>query len=216
MFASVMPTPSAFLTFVAAALALLLMPGPAVLYIVARSMNQGRMAGVVSALGTTAGTLVHVLAAAIGLSAIILASATAFSVVKLLGAGYLMYLGVRTLLRREAMDAPAAPPRALRRLFSDGVLVSVLNPKTALFFLAFLPQFVDRARGPVGIQVAALGTTFAAMALCTDSAYALLAGTVRRWIGKRGEAKAWPRYVSGTIYLSLGVGTALAARRAHS
>src|SRR5262245_48763064 len=145
--------------FVAAALVLLLTPGPAVLYIVTRSIDQGRRAGLVSALGVHAGTLVHVVGAAAGLSALLMASATVFSAVKYLGAAYLIYLGIRRLRDRTttlvSAHAAGAPP--LRRAFVDGVIVNVLNPKTALFFLAFLPQFVDVARGSVGAQILALG-----------------------------------------------------------
>ena len=144
--------------FVAAALLLLVTPGPAVLYIVARSVDQGRAAGLVSALGVHAGTLVHIGAAAAGLSVLLAASATLFTLVKYLGAAYLVFLGVRRLLDRTRLGGPGQA-RAIpwRRAFLDGAIVNVLNPKTALFFLAFLPQFVDPARGSVGPQVLALG-----------------------------------------------------------
>ena len=140
--------------FVAAALLLLVTPGPAVLYIVARSVDQGRAAGLVSALGVHAGTLVHIAAAAAGLSVLLAASATLFSLVKYLGAAYLIFLGVRRLLDRTPLGGPGQT-RAIpwRRAFLDGAIVNVLNPKTALFFLAFLPQFVDpdpRSRRPAG------------------------------------------------------------------
>ena len=204
-----MPTTSRLLTFAAAALVLLLIPGPAVWYIVARSVSQGRRAGLTSVLGTTTGALVHVLAAAFGLSALLRASAMAFGVVKVLGAGYLIYLGLRTLSARgptARRDLTTRRPR--RRLFVDGVLVSALNPKTALFFLAFLPQFVDRSRGPFAVQVLMFGFSFVALALCTDSAYALLAGTARHWLADRAQTSAWPRYVSGATYIGLGFGAA--------
>ncbi len=137
--------------FVAAALVVLLIPGPGVLYVVARSVSQGLPAGLASALGLSAGALVHVVAAAGGLSALLLASATAFEIVKLLGAGYLIYLGLRTLFARAPLPGLQAPsPLPVRRLFFDGVIVSVLNPKIAVFFLAFLPQFVDPSAGPIG------------------------------------------------------------------
>lgn len=210
-----MPTSASLLGFVAASLVLLLIPGPAVLYVVARSLSQGHRAGLVSVLGLSAGALVHVAAATAGLSAILVTSATAFGVVKALGAGYLIYLGVRTLLARPAAAAgvEAAPPRSSYRLFADGAVVSVLNPKIAVFFLAFLPQFVDASRGPVPRQVLLLGLLYVALALVTDSAYALLAGSLRRWIGGRAMQGPLPRYASGVLYLGLGVSTALTGRR---
>ncbi len=145
-----MPGDTLLLGFVAAALVVLLIPGPGVLYMVARSIGQGQRAGLVSVVGLSVGALVHVSAATAGLSAILLTSATAFGFVKTLGAGYLIYLGVRAILARdETTDVGAPSPRSLRRLFIDGVVVSVLNPKIAVFFLAFLPQFVDPSQGPV-------------------------------------------------------------------
>jgi threonine/homoserine/homoserine lactone efflux protein len=124
--------------FVLASAVLLLTPGPAVLYIVARSIEQGRAARLVSVLGIHLGTIVHIVAAAIGLSALIVSSALAFSVVKWVGAAYLIWIGVRTLLAKDpSSDAPAAPPEPLRRVFRDGFVVNLFNPKTAIFFLAF-------------------------------------------------------------------------------
>jgi threonine/homoserine/homoserine lactone efflux protein len=200
--------------FIAAALVLLLIPGPGVLYIVARSLSQGHRAGLVSVLGLSVGALVHVAAATAGLSAVLMTSAMAFGVVKALGAGYLIYLGIRTLLARgPIVGRDASTPRTLLRLFSDGVVVSVLNPKIAVFFLAFLPQFVDSNRGSVPTQVLSLGLLYVALALITDSGYALLAGSVRHWFSDRMIQGPLPRYASGAVYLGLGVGTALTGRR---
>jgi threonine/homoserine/homoserine lactone efflux protein len=208
------PSSTSMLGFVAAALVVLLIPGPAVLYIVARSLSQGHRAGLVSVLGLSVGALVHVAAATVGLSAILLASATAFGVVKALGAGYLIYLGLRTLFaHRPTASMDASTPRSLYRLFADGVLVSVLNPKIAVFFLAFLPQFVEPSRGPVAQQVLLLGLVYVALALVTDSSYALLAGSLRRWLGGRVMQGPLPRYASGALYIGLGVSTALTGRR---
>jgi threonine/homoserine/homoserine lactone efflux protein len=202
------------LGFIAAALVLLLTPGPGVMYIVARSIGQGSRGGLVSVLGLSAGALVHVAAAAAGISTILLASATAFGLVKAAGAAYLIYLGIRTLLARGAVaSTEVCSPRSWRRLFADGVLVSVLNPKIALFFLAFLPQFVDPARGPVARQVLLLGLLYVALALVTDSGYALLAGSLRHRLRDRALQGPLPRYISGSVYLGLGVGTALTGRR---
>ncbi|PYM29564.1 MAG: RhtB family transporter [Candidatus Rokuibacteriota bacterium] len=206
----VLPDPSRLGLFVAAALVLLLTPGPAVLYIVTRSLDQGRRAGFVSVLGVHAGTLVHVAAAAAGLSAVLVASATAFRVVKYLGAAYLVYLGVRQLLSRVAdpVEATLATPPHLRRAFVDGFVVNVLNPKTALFFLAFLPQFVTVSRGAVPAQIIGLGVVFVALGLLTDGLYALTAGTAARWLrARRGVALA-RRWIPGTMYIGLGLATA--------
>jgi threonine/homoserine/homoserine lactone efflux protein len=142
----VFPELSAIELFAAASVALLLIPGPAVLYIVTQSAEQGRSAGLASVAGIHIGTLFHILAAAIGLSALILASAVAFSLVQFAGAAYLVYLGVRKLLERDSASDGEAPRAPLRRVFARGAVVNVLNPKTALFFLAFLPQFVDTDR----------------------------------------------------------------------
>lgn len=209
-----MPSSISLLEFVAAALVILLIPGPGVLYVVARSIDQGRRAGLVSVLGLSAGVFVHIAAAVAGISAILLASATAFGIVKTLGAGYLIYLGLRALFaRRKAAGVEAVVPRAMQRLFMDGVFVSILNPKIAVFFLAFLPQFVEPSRGPVPQQILLLGLIYVALALITDSGYALLADRVRRWLGGRIGQGPLPRYVSGSVYLGLGVSTALTGQR---
>ncbi len=199
--------------FIAAALVVLVIPGPGVLYIVARSVSQGQRAGLVSVLGLSAGALVHVAAATLGLSAILLTSATAFSVVKTLGAAYLIYLGVRALLSRSDVGGmEAMAPRSLQRLFTDGVVVSVLNPKIAVFFLAFLPQFVDASVAPVPQQVLLLGLLYVGLALLTDGAYALLAGRLRHWLGSRVIQGRAPQQASGLVYIGLGVSTAFADR----
>ncbi|NOT09447.1 MAG: LysE family translocator [Gemmatimonadales bacterium] len=209
-----MPSSTSLTGFVATAVVLLLIPGPGVLYIVARSLSQGQRAGLVSVLGLSAGALVHVTAATAGLSAILLTSAAAFDVVKALGAGYLIYLGMRTLFARRPPDGvEVSPPRSSYRLFTDGVVVSVLNPKIAVFFLAFLPQFVEPSRGPVPQQVLLLGLIYVVLALLTDSAYALLAGSLRHWLGGRVIQGPLPRYTSGVLYVGLGVSTALTGRR---
>lgn len=208
-----MPGSTSLLGFVAAALVVLLIPGPGVLYIVARSLSQGQRAGFVSVLGLSVGALVQVAAATVGLSAILLASATAFGIVKTLGAGYLIYLGIRTLWARHATaGVDASAPRSLYRLFRDGIVVSVLNPKIAVFFLAFLPQFVEPSRGPIPQQVLFLGLLYVTLALVTDSAYAFLAARLRRWLGGRVIQGPVPRYASGLVYIGLGVSTALADR----
>lgn len=198
--------------FVAAALLLLVTPGPAVLYIVARSIHEGRRAGLVSVLGVHAGTLVHIAAAAVGLSALLTASATAFAAVKYLGAAYLIYLGLRRLFdRTSAVTGPVPAARSLRRAFVDGVVINVLNPKTALFFLAFLPQFVDAGRGQVGAQILGLGLLFVALGLISDGLYALGAGSAAEWLRARPAFVARERWVSGSMYIGLGVVAALSS-----
>ena len=207
-----MPDTSTLLVFAGASLALLVVPGPAVVYIVTRSLDQGRRAGIVSTLGIEAGTLVHALAAAIGLSALIASSATAFTIVKYAGAAYLIYLGVRKLLQREPWDEDA-PPSASSRLFLEGVVVQVLNPKVAIFFLAFLPQFVDPSRGAVALQTLALGTLFTLLALASDGVYAVLAGAAGRWLRADRRSRRWLSRSSGGVYVALGTTTALAGSR---
>lgn len=197
--------------FLAAALILLLTPGPAVLYIVARSLDQGRPAGFVSVLGIEAGNLVHVAAATLGLSAILVSSALAFSAVKYLGAAYLIYLGVRRLLQRQAACQPTTfHPQRLRRIFRQGVLVAVFNPKTALFFFAFLPQFVDPSKGSVTLQLFALGCLFVFMAIFTDGIYALMAGTAGQWLKNSRIFLQFERYLAGSVYIGLGLAAAVA------
>jgi threonine/homoserine/homoserine lactone efflux protein len=208
----VLPEWSSLGLFGIAALVLLLTPGPAVLYIVTRSVDQGRRAGLVSVAGVHVGTLAHILAAAAGISALLAASATAFGIVKYLGAAYLVYIGVRRLLDRRSVTA-AAPgePKRLRRAFLDGVIVNVLNPKTGLFFLAFLPQFVTVSRGHVGEQIVWLGVVFVLLGAITDSLYALTAGSAARWLRGKPAFLSSERWVSGGLYIGLGVVAALSS-----
>jgi threonine/homoserine/homoserine lactone efflux protein len=209
-----MPTGSTLAWFALAALALLVVPGPAVLYIVSRSVNQGRRAGLVSVAGIHTGSVVHVLAAALGVSALLATSAGAFTVVKLLGAAYLIALGVLRLTRRHRPAAEAAPADAsMRRIYVHGVIVNVLNPKTALFFLAFLPQFVDPRRGPVALQILFLGLCFIGLGLGSDATYALVASSLgQRWRASERFGQVQDR-VSGLIYIGLGVAAGLTGHR---
>jgi len=206
-----MPTAATFALFSAAALALIVVPGPAVTYVVTQSLDKGRSAGLVSALGIACGGLVHVAAAAVGLSALIASSANAFTGVKLVGAAYLIALGLVRLAGRGQNEADAGPAAA-RRLFWQGAVVNVLNPKTALFFLAFLPQFVDPARGAVALQAAVLGAVFVVLATFSDSTYAVVAAALADRARGSRRARQVRRYVSGSIFVALGV-TAAAARR---
>ena len=204
--------PARLALFLAATVALVVTPGPVVLYVVARSMSQGPRAGLASVLGAELGNSVHVAAAALGLAALLASSALAFSMVKYLGAAYLVYLGLRKLMGRDARDPDGSregPRQRLRVLFGQGVLVAILNPKTALFFLAFLPQFVDPRRGSPTAQILTLGAIMVAIAVVSDSAYALLAGSVGRWLWKSPRFVRSERYVSGTVYIGLGALAAL-------
>ena len=208
-----MPEPSSLLLFSLASLALIAVPGPSVIYIVTRSLEQGRSAGLVSMLGVETGALVHVAAAALGISAVLASSATAFSTVKSAGAAYLVYLGVQRLRRRDEdpLENAGPPPRA--RLFRQGVLVNALNPKTGIFFLAFLPQFVDPAAGPVAPQVLLLGAIFVAVAMVSDGAYAVVAGAVgQRLRGSEAVRRRLDR-LSGGVYIALGAAAVVGGER---
>ena len=197
--------------FVVAALALLIVPGPAVLYVVARSIHQGRRAGLASVLGIHVGTLVHIAAATLGLSALIVSSAVAFTAVKVAGAVYLVGLGMWTLFSgRAEAEVALGGERSLRRAFAQGIVVNVLNPKTALFFLAFLPQFVDADASHPAVQIAFLGVLFALLGLVTDSTWAIAAGTAGGVLRRSRKFTRVQRYVTGTVYVGLGVTTALA------
>jgi threonine/homoserine/homoserine lactone efflux protein len=212
-----MPEASTLALFAVAAVTLLVIPGPAVLYIVARSVDQGRAAGLASVCGVHVGTLVHVAAAALGLSALLVSSATAYDTVRWLGAAYLVWLGVRRLLARDEDELPAAGGAGRRtglgRVFAQGVVVNVLNPKTALFFFAFLPQFVDTSRGSVPFQVVVFGVAFVVLGLVSDGAYAVAASTGAGWLRRRPGVARASRLLSGGVLISLGVTTALAGSR---
>jgi len=208
-----LPSHAQLMFFVTAAAILLAIPGPAVLYIVGRSVGHGRNAGLVSALGIGVGTLVHTAAAAVGLSALLVSSAMAFSVVKYLGAAYLVFLGIQRLRSTDSLAAAAdsdVSRTSLSRIFGQGIVVNVLNPKTALFFFAFLPQFIDPARGHIGTQIASLGVLFACMGTTSDSLWAVCSGSVAGWLRGNPSWMRSERYVSGGILISLGLATALA------
>ena len=201
--------------FIGAALALLLIPGPAVLYIVGRSVEQGRMAGFVSVLGVHAATLVNIIAAAVGLSAILASSAIAFSIVKYAGAAYLIWIGVRKLMGTAETDGSAQKivRHSHSRLFRDGFVVNLLNPKTALFFLAFLPQFVEPLRGHVASQIVVLGLIYTALGFMTDGSYALAAGSAGNWLRRNRSFQKIERYVSGLLLIGLGLTAAFAGNQ---
>lgn len=197
-----------------AALALLLIPGPAVLYITARSASQGRMAGLVSVLAIETANFIQAAAAALGLSAILLSSALAFDMVKYLGAAYLIYLGIRKLLVSEnGVEDEAMKQESLSRIYWQGFVVNILNPKTALFFFAFLPQFVNPAKGNIIGQNMLLGAIFVGMAIVTDSLYALLASSLAAKLNRNRHFQKGGRYFAGLVYIGLGITTALTGSR---
>jgi len=208
-YAGDMPEASTLLLFAGASLAMLVVPGPSVVYIVTRSLEQGRVAGLVSMLGVQAGATVHVAAAALGVSAILASSATAFTIVKWLGAAYLVYLGVQRLRRGELLRVGPVEPHTHVRLFGQGVVVNVLNPKTAMFFLAFLPQFVDPDRGAVAAQVGLLGLCFVTLAVLSDGAYAVLAGVVGDRLRRNSAVRRGLHRLSGGVFIGLGASAAL-------
>lgn len=201
-----MPTLTTLAVFSIAALTLIVIPGPNIIYIMTRGIAQGRRAAVASALGVDTGILSHITAAVAGLSALLATSALAFNIVKYLGAAYLIYLGIRELLGSHSVVAESADVRVrhLRRAFFQGVVVSTLNPKVALFFLAFLPQFVDPKRGAATFQILLLGGIFFCIGLAVDLTYALSAGTLGRWLRTRPSFARWQRYFTGGMYLLLG------------
>ena len=193
---------------------MLVIPGPAVTYIVSRSIAHGRAAGLVSVLGITTGTFCHILAATVGLSALLVSSAAAFQSIKYVGAAYLIYLGIKTLRQKDAHLVEAANgEKRLLRIYGQGLIVCVLNPKTALFFLAFLPQFVDPVRGRVTLQILELGVLFAGMAWISDSLYALAAGTLAERIRGSLRLRRAQRNVSGGTLIVLGLASALSGAK---
>jgi threonine/homoserine/homoserine lactone efflux protein len=194
---AVMPEPTTLLLFAGSAATLVLVPGPNLIYIVTRSVEAGRRAGLASVLGVEAGTMIHVAAAAVGLSALLASSAVAFEVVKYAGVAYLVYLGVRALRAGGSPETRAAAA-GMRRTVAEGVLVNVLNPKVSLFFLAFLPQFVDPERGAAATQVLILGAVFMVVASVLDLLFVLAAGALGERLGGGGS-----RRLAGGVYLAL-------------
>lgn len=221
MIGALTPDPTAFGLFLAASLLIALSPGPGLLYVAARSLAGGRRDGLASSLGTGLGGLVHVLAGTAGVGALVLASAEAFALLKLAGAAYLVWLGVRTW-RDAARDAPAkwaglgdvlaSPPTSARQAFREGVIVEALNPKTAAFFLAFIPHFVDAGAGWAWLQFACLGLVSVGLNTAADLAVAVAAGVVRRQVATRPRLVCRLRQGSGVVLCGLGLSLALARR----
>lgn len=199
-----MPNPANFLAFLAAVTILMLTPGPAVVFVVTRSIDQGRLAGLASVAGICLGDLVHVVAVVVGLTGLFAASPVAFNVVKYLGAAYLIYLGIRRLLQPAEMPDAKPEKATIVQLLRQGVMVSILNPKDALFFLALLPQFVVPERGAIALQLLLLGMTFVVMAALIDGAYALGGAGLGRLLKTSAAARSAQRWVVGAIYIALG------------
>jgi threonine/homoserine/homoserine lactone efflux protein len=208
---------STFAAFLIAGTILAVTPGPGVIYVVTRTLSRGRQAGLASVGGIALGNLANATAASLGLAALLAASATAFAVIKLAGAAYLVFLGVRTLRAKRRFRVPAAADRASNlRLFADGFLVALLNPKTALFFAALLPQFINPDAPPLG-QGLILACVFVSIALCTDTIYVLAAAALAPKITATSSSRAVGRYATAATFIGLGVYAAMSGRRpAHT
>jgi len=206
--------PAKFALFVAVSWALIIAPGPDMLYVITRGMAHGRKAGIVSAVGVICGILVHTTAAALGITLILQTSAFAFLVVKYLGAIYLIYLGVKAWRDKSTLSLQGSTSSvSSQSLFWQGVLSNVLNPKIAVFFLAFLPQFVDQGSSQVALQMAILGLTFAFFGLCFLVVVGYFAGTVGAWLTRSPQYTNILRWLTGGILISLGVRLALTEQR---
>lgn len=209
-----LPDTPLLLAFIGASLVLALTPGPAVVYIVARTLAQGRACGLASVLGVALGNLGNALGAALGLAALFAVSSAAFTVVKWAGAAYLIYLGVRMWRSTPAANGvPQVQAKPLRRVFRDGFVVALLNPKTTLFFAAFLPQFIDAQASPL-VQTLALGCVFVGIAACTDLIYVGAASVVAPRLGGAARHAVWGNRLAGTSFIGLGVLTAMGTKPA--
>jgi threonine/homoserine/homoserine lactone efflux protein len=200
------PDFSAISAFFVAAFLLNIAPGPDMLYVIGRSIGQGRRAGMVSALGIFAGCLIHIFAAAIGLAALLRSSPIAYSVVRYAGAAYLVYLGIRVFAQRpQSIDTPIVERAALGRIFTQGVITNVLNPKVALFFLAFLPQFIQPQRGSVALQIIVLGLIFDVGGTLANLAVAQAGGRLADAMRRNYALARLQKWFTGTVFIGLGV-----------
>jgi len=198
------PTFESLAAFGIASLALLVIPGPAVLYIINRSVADGRNVALAAVAGLEIGNFMHVIAATVGLSAVIATSAAAFSVVKWIGAGYLIYIGIRTLATKPQAVSQLNDPMSRRRAFTQGIVVNTFNPKVALFFLSFLPQFIDSDRGSAALQSLVLGSTFVVLGCISDSLFAILASALRGTLLRGKSLPFVQRYMAGSVFIALG------------
>jgi threonine/homoserine/homoserine lactone efflux protein len=212
MFATIFSAPT-FAAFLAASLILAVTPGPGVVYIITQTLGQGRKAGLASISGIALGNLGNAAVASVGLAVVIAASAAAFAVVKLTGAAYLVFLGLKALRTRSTVQDAAAPNRiSPARLLRDGFFVALLNPKTALFFAALLPQFINPAGSALG-QSMMLGTVFVSIALCTDTIYVYTASALASTLRRRSAWRTYGRYISAASFIGLGIYAAVANPR---
>ncbi|MEY4231575.1 MAG: hypothetical protein RLZZ362_2424 [Actinomycetota bacterium] len=211
-----MPDPSTIATFGLASFLLLIIPGPAVIYILNRSVSDGREAGLAAVAGLELGNLVHALAAAAGLSAVLATSATAFNAVKWLGAGYLVFVGVRTLMQPAPQIETDRAAVSVHRAFGQGVVVNILNPKVALFFVSFLPQFIRPDDGHAGLQALVLGLVFVLIGSVTDTCYSLLASSLRHVLLRGRTLPIVRRWVAGSVFIGLGLTASTASVGATS
>ena len=205
-----------FLLFAFASLMLNITPGNDMMYVASRSMGQGIKAGIISALGITAGCMVHIAAAVVGLSAIIAKSAIAFDVIKYLGAAYLIYLGVKSILKKTSNAFKAAgeiKKESHWKIFRQGAITNVLNPKVTLFFLAFLPQFINLKSGQPQNQILLLGTWFNFSGLVVNATVAILFRKLGNWLGKSQAFIKWKEKITGMVLLALGIKVALSSRK---
>ncbi|MEY3164467.1 MAG: hypothetical protein RLZZ270_205 [Actinomycetota bacterium] len=206
------PNLSDVVAFAIASIALLVIPGPAVIYVLNRSVADGRNTALAGVAGLEIGNFMHVIAATLGLSAIIAASATAFSTVKWAGALYLVFIGIRTLITRPSPPDSRSTSATNRKAFTQGIVVNTLNPKVALFFLSYLPQFIDPDRGSPALQSFVLGSIFVVLGCCSDATYALTASALRDRLLTGRALPFVQRYVAGSVFVALGV-VASTARR---
>ncbi|MEY3258166.1 MAG: hypothetical protein RI954_192 [Actinomycetota bacterium] len=206
------PNLSDIIAFAIASIALLVIPGPAVIYVLNRSVADGRNTALAGVAGLEIGNFMHVIAATLGLSAIIAASATAFSTVKWAGALYLVFIGIRTLLTKPSPPDSRSTSATNRKAFTQGIVVNTLNPKVALFFLSYLPQFIDPDRGSPALQSFVLGSIFVVLGCCSDATYALTASALRDRLLTGRTLPFVQRYVAGSVFVALGV-VASTARR---
>ena len=208
-----MLSPENIILFTSAGILLNLTPGPDMIYTATRSASQGRNAGIVSALGIGTGTIFHILAAALGLSAILMYSAAAYETIKWIGAAYLIYLGVKSILdRNKNIDSQSINKDSLKKIYAQGVITNILNPKVALFFLAFLPQFIDTSTGNVTLQILLLGFIFDTTGTIINCLVALFFGKLGGLLNRSQKIKRIQSWFTGTVYIGLGVTLALSKK----
>lgn len=211
-----MPSTTQFLTFGLLSLLLIAVPGPSVLFVISRTLTLGRLAGMITLVGNAAGEYLQVAAVAFGIGVIVERSVVAFTIIKLAGAGYLIYLGVQTLRRRRSLTSAlegASEPKTTRRMIRDGFVVGLTNPKSIIFFTAVLPQFINHSAGNVPIQLLLLGAVFIAIAVTGDSVWAMAAGTARAWLARSPRRLELIGGAGGVAMIGIGVGLAFSGRK---